>query len=116
MLKAVLKSFEAFAIFGNSSLESVTVLRAKRNEMLDSGTPATSDFVVLKIMRGGDAPDILVALIKMARPFSDSKRSGCRAKGSEIWDSGTLVTYISGTFDLIVKRVILGSFGAFVSK
>ena len=31
-------------------------------------------------------------------------------------DSGRLVTHIWGTFDLVVFNVILGSFGALVSK
>ncbi len=42
--------------------------------------------------------------------------AGCRAKRTEIWDSGILVTHIWSTFDLVVFNVILGSFGALVSK
>ncbi len=34
----------------------------------------------------------------------------------EIWDSGVVVTGIKGTFDLLVLKVILGSFNVFVSK
>ncbi len=40
------------------------------------------------------------------------KRAGRRAKRSEIWDSGTLVIYMCCTFDLVVFKVILVSFGA----
>ncbi len=39
-----------------------------------------------------------------------------RAKLSEIWESGLVVTCIWGTFDLLVFKVILGSFIALVSK
>ncbi len=39
-----------------------------------------------------------------------------RAKRSKIWASGTLVTHICGAFDLVVFKVNLVSFGAFVSK
>ena len=44
------------------------------------------------------------------------KRLVLRMKRSEIWDSWILVTYIWGTYDLVVFNVILGSFGALVSK
>ncbi len=44
-----------------------------------------------------------------------SKTAGSRAK-SEIWDLWTLVTHMSGTFDLVGFNVILGSFGALVLK
>ena len=53
------------------------------------------------------------ALLKMA---CNSKTAHRRAKRSAIWDSWILVTYIRGTYDLIVFKVILGSFGAIVSK
>ncbi len=46
----------------------------------------------------------------------NSKMAGRRAIRSEIWESGVIVTRIWGTFDLLVFKVILGSFGAFVSK
>ena len=36
------------------------------------------------------------------------KRAGRRAKRSEICDSGTLVTYMWCTFDLVVFNAILG--------
>ena len=41
-----------------------------------------------------------------------------RVKRSEnkIWDLGGVVTYIRGTFYLLVFKIILGSFGALVSK
>ncbi len=39
-----------------------------------------------------------------------------RAKWTKIWDSGTLVTHMWCTFDLVVFKVILRSFGARVSK
>ncbi len=39
-----------------------------------------------------------------------------RARRSEIWDSGTLVTHMWCTFDFVVFKVILGSFGVLVSK
>ncbi len=62
-----------------------------------------------------------------------SKRAGRRAKWTEIYESRTLVihiqgnltlwgsrsiwiTYIWGTYDLVVFKVILGSFSALVSK
>ena len=45
-----------------------------------------------------------------------SKRAGHRAKRSEIWDSWTIVINIWGTFELVGFKVILGSFGALVSK
>ncbi len=45
-----------------------------------------------------------------------SKAVGRIGKWGEIWDSVTLVTHIYGTFDLVVFNVILGSFGALVSK
>ncbi len=38
------------------------------------------------------------------------KMAGDRVKRSEIFDVGVLVTYIWGTFDLLVFRVILGPF------
>ena len=38
------------------------------------------------------------------------------AKRTEIWDSGTVVTDIWGTFNLVVFNVTLGSFGGLVSK
>ncbi len=44
------------------------------------------------------------------------KRAGLRAKRSEIWDLGTLVTYMWCTFDLVVFKVILVSVGELVSK
>ncbi len=34
----------------------------------------------------------------------------------EIWDSWILVIHIWGTFDLVVVKVILGSFSALVSE
>ncbi len=46
----------------------------------------------------------------------NSKTARRRAKRSEIWDSWILVTYIWGTYDMVVFKVILGSFGALVSK
>ncbi len=45
-----------------------------------------------------------------------SKTDGRRAKQTEIWDPGILVTKIWGTFGLVGFKVILGSFGALVSK
>ncbi len=47
---------------------------------------------------------------------SNSKMAGRRAKWSEMWDSWILVTQIWATFDLVGFEVILGSFGALVSK
>ncbi len=44
------------------------------------------------------------------------KTAGRIAKRSEIWDSGKIVTHIWSTFDLVVFKVFLGSFGALVSK
>ena len=44
------------------------------------------------------------------------KRAGRRAKLSEIWDPGLLVTCMWCTFDLVVFNVNLRSFGALVSK
>ncbi len=41
---------------------------------------------------------------------------GRRAKRTEIWDSGIVGTQIWGTFDLVGFKVVLGSFGALVSK
>ncbi len=42
--------------------------------------------------------------------------AGRRAKRNKIWDLGTLVTHMWCTFDLVVFKVILRSFGACVSK
>ncbi len=42
--------------------------------------------------------------------------AGRRMKQTEIRDLGTVVTHIWGTFDLVVFKVISGSFGALVSK
>ena len=39
-----------------------------------------------------------------------------RAKWREIWYSGVVVTYILAAFDLLVLKVIFGSFGTLVSK
>ena len=47
---------------------------------------------------------------------SNSKTTGRRAKRSGIWVSWILVTHIWGTYDLVVFKGILESFGAFVSK
>ncbi len=47
---------------------------------------------------------------------SISKMAGRRAKTTEIWESGILVTHIWGTFDLVGFKVILGSIGALMSK
>ncbi len=44
------------------------------------------------------------------------KITGRRAERSEIWDSGILVMHIWCNFDLVVFKVIFGSFGGFVSK
>ena len=38
--------------------------------------------------------------------------AGRRAKQTAIWESRTLVIHIWGTYDLVVLKVILGSFGA----
>ena len=46
----------------------------------------------------------------------NSKTAGHTAKQSEIWDSGTLLLHILGTFGLVGFKVILGSVSAFVSK
>ena len=46
----------------------------------------------------------------------NSKMAGRRANKSEIGDVGVVDACIWGTFDLLVFRVILGSFGAIVSK
>ena len=40
----------------------------------------------------------------------NSKMADRRAKGSEIWDTGVVVGCIWGTFDLVLFKVILGSF------
>ncbi len=45
-----------------------------------------------------------------------SKTARRREKWIEIWETGTRVIHIWCTFDLIVFKVILGSFGALVSK
>ena len=45
-----------------------------------------------------------------------SKTADCRAKRTEILDSGIVVTGTWGTFGLLRFKVILGSFGALVSK
>ena len=42
--------------------------------------------------------------------------AGRRVKRIEIWDSWILVAHVWGTFDLVGFEVILGSFGAVVSK
>ncbi len=47
---------------------------------------------------------------------SNSKTAGCRVERVEIWESGVLVEYIRGTFDLLVFNVIWGSLSAFVLK
>ncbi len=43
-------------------------------------------------------------------------QNGVGAKRTEIWDPWTLVTQIRGTFDLVVFKVILVSFGYKNSK
>ena len=42
---------------------------------------------------------------------SNLKMAGRRTKGIEVWDSGMLGNCILGTSDLLVCKVILGSFG-----
>ncbi len=42
--------------------------------------------------------------------------AGPKAKWTKMWDSGTLVTHMWCTFDLVVFKVILRSFGARVSN
>ncbi len=42
--------------------------------------------------------------------------AGFRAKQTEIWHLGILVTHICGVTLTLVFKVIWGSFGAFVSK
>ena len=42
--------------------------------------------------------------------------AGGRPKRIKLWDSGILVTHIWCTFDLVVFKVILRSFGECVSK
>ncbi len=42
--------------------------------------------------------------------------AGRRAKRTKIWDLVTLATHMWCTFDLVVFKVILRSFGARVSK
>ena len=44
------------------------------------------------------------------------KMAGRRSKRIEICDSGILVTYMWCTFYLVVFKILLGSFGALVSK
>ncbi len=44
------------------------------------------------------------------------KTVGRRAEPSEIWDLGTVVRHMWCTYDLVVFKVILGSFGALVAK
>ncbi len=41
---------------------------------------------------------------------SKTETVGCKVKETEIWDSGTLVTYICATFDLVVFNFRFGSF------
>ncbi len=48
--------------------------------------------------------------------YLEKKKAGGRVKRGEIFDSWILVTHIRGTFDLVGFNVILGSFGALVSK
>ena len=43
------------------------------------------------------------------------KTAGHRVKRTEIWDSAPLVTHLWNTFDPVVFKVILGSFGVLVS-
>ncbi len=45
-----------------------------------------------------------------------SKTAGRRAKRSEIWDSGARVAHLWGIFDLVMFKVICGSFRALVSE
>ncbi len=44
------------------------------------------------------------------------ERANRRAKRSEILDPRVLIQHMWGTFDLLVFKVILSSFGALVSK
>ena len=50
-------------------------------------------------------------LFKMA---INSKTAGRRAKLTEVWDSGTLVSHIYGGFDLVVFTDILLPFGVYI--
>ncbi len=67
----------------------------------------TFDLVWCKVIWGV----IRCTCLKMAR---NSKTADCRVKQTEICDSWQLVTY--GVPDLVVFKVILGSFGALVSN
>ena len=53
--------------------------------------------------------------LKMASYLKTARRS-CRAKRIESWEPGVIVKGIVGTFDLLVFKVIWGSFGALVLK
>ena len=84
--------------------------RRKRSEIWDSAILVMHiwgifDLVVFKPFWGHSVQNGLY--LKMA---------GRRAKPTAIWDSGVLITHISGIFDLVGFKVILGSFGALVSK
>ncbi len=46
----------------------------------------------------------------------NSKMASRRAKRSTFWDSRALIQHVWATFDLLVFKVILGSFGVLVSK
>ena len=66
------------------------------------------DLVVFKVILGHS--------VHLSQNSLFSKTVCRRAKRTEIWDSGILVTHIWGAFDLVGYKVILGSFSALVSK
>ena len=51
---------------------------------------------------------------KFLNKACNSKMTVCREIRSEIWDSEVAVVSIWGTFDILVLRIILGTFGTIV--
>ncbi len=108
-LKVILGSFGArFLFFSKWPVIKKGWPWSETDWNLGSGTlvthiSGTFDLVGFKV--------IWCTCLKMA---CRSKTVGCGAKWSEIWQSRTPLTFIWGTYDLVVLKVILGSFSAFV--
>ncbi len=88
--------------------------RAKRSKICDSGIVFICMWgYILPFSVEGHFGVIRCTCFKMT---CNLKAAGCRVKRGEIWGSEVVVTCIWGIFDLSVFKVILRSFGPFVSK
>ncbi len=126
-----MRSFSAFAIFGNFVSQKVSIveqngmifgtqqysaaLRAQ-NEIWGFSNTYMYMVYLWSCRVQGNFRVIRCTCVKIAH---DLKTAVCdrRAKRSEIWDSRTLKTpHVWSTFDLAVFNVIWASFGTFVSE